>query len=124
VNVEAEVREFRKAARLIMAAAKPRGERLAALMSLANKARQSRAGTLAQMAIWVESMAFIRREPPPTPVQVSDPVEDAVRGLLRQGYGRCPRCLAPLTSERELDRARQRRADEVERRRLFEEAGR
>jgi hypothetical protein len=123
VTVEAEVREFRKAARLIMAAPKPRRERLAALIRLAERARESGSGVLAQQAVWVESKGFIRREPPPPPVQVGDPVEDAVRGLLRQGYMRCPSCLSPLSNEQELDRARQRRADEVERRRLFEEAG-
>jgi hypothetical protein len=120
----AEIQEFRKAARLVIVAPKPRRARLQALMRLASRARGSEAGILAQQAVWVEAKAFIRNEPPPPPLEMHDPIDNALRGLTRRGLARCPTCHRRLPDEQTLDREQRRRTDELERRRLFEEAGR
>ncbi len=73
--------------------------------------------------MWVEAKAFVRDEPPPPPVRIGDPVEDAIRAQHRKGHVRCETCLRLLPTPGELDRARRERIAELERRRLFEEAG-
>jgi hypothetical protein len=118
------VREFRRAARIIVGSDRSRRVRLQALIRLGAKARESEAGVLAQQAVWVESKEFIRDEPPPLPIRSGDPVEDAIRAQLQKGHVRCETCRRPLPTEEMLDRARRRRRDEIERRQLFEEAGR
>jgi hypothetical protein len=116
------IREFRKAARIVIAAPKPRREKLQALMRLADRARRSEAGLLAQQAVWVESKQFVRRERPPEPIASTDPVDRAIRILIRRGAVRCPTC-ARGPDERTLHKIECERLAELERRKRVEEAG-
>jgi hypothetical protein len=119
----ATIREYRSAARIIIAAPKPRHEKLQALMRLAKRARESEAGVLSQQAVWVESKRFIRQERLPRPVSSNDPADRAIRTLIRRGYHRCPSCARGLPDERTLDKLRGDQLAELERRKRFEEAG-
>jgi hypothetical protein len=121
-GVLAQIREFRRAARLIVRAEHGTiRQKLVALVNLAERARRSAAGDLALEAVAVESLGFVRgqpREVPPT----SDPVEAACRRLLSQGLIRCPTCRRSLPDERELDRWQRLRLEAIEEARRFEEA--
>jgi hypothetical protein len=120
--VIADVQEFRRAARMI-AEAKNRthGDKLAAFIRLGQLVREkAEAPELAQGAVWAELQRFLYGEPPEP--SGPDPVERACRGLLREGYARCPSCRRPLPGEEEFSVWEQRRQAILERHQAFEGA--
>jgi hypothetical protein len=85
-----------------------------ALIRLVRDARQrAQAPGLCQEGIWAESGAFIKtgqrpmdREAIVEALAAHDPVELALRGLLRSGLDRCPTCRRRLPTGEALDRQR------------------
>jgi hypothetical protein len=108
----AEVVEYRRAARrIVQDPTLSVSKQCAGLIRLAARARQeAESPDLCQGAIWAEAEVFVTTGERPMDRQdiadalaASDPVDLALRGLLRGGRIRCPRCLRSLLNERELD---------------------
>lgn len=107
-----EVREFRAAAReLARAKGRTHREKLSGFVRLSELARRSTTRELSQRAIWVEFDRWLRGDaiPPGRP----DPVENACRGLRREGYERCPSCRRSLPTDDEMRRWRRMRDDAI-----------
>lgn len=107
-----EVRSFQRTARRLV-----RDPRLSviqacvALVRLAAEARQkAELPELALGAIWGEAGSFVQtgerpmdREAILEAMATTDPVDLALRRLLRDGYAECPTCLRHLPDERAID---------------------
>jgi hypothetical protein len=116
-----EVQEYRNAAREVARApGRTHRDKLKAFVSLSELARESEAPDLCQRAVWVEFDAYLHGVP--TPPVGPDPVENACRGLRREGYERCPSCRRRLPDETEMDRWRRLREHAIAEARRFEEA--
>jgi hypothetical protein len=125
-----EVRVYQRTARRIV-----RDPRLTfiqatmAILNLIRQARSSEAPELTIAAIWSEASDFVSsgdrpldREALVEELAAHDIVDRALRGLLRDGYVRCPECTRLLPDERELDRQRYLRRSALEDALLREEA--
>jgi tagatose-1,6-bisphosphate aldolase non-catalytic subunit AgaZ/GatZ len=111
----AEIRAYQSAARrLVRNPDLTTTQTCVALVRLVLDARQrAEAPELCQEAIWAESGTFIKtgarpmdRETIVEALAAHDPVQAALRALLRTGQHRCPRCLRAVPTEEALDRQR------------------
>lgn len=98
--------EYRRAARTAVHAAAPVKTRCLALLDLGAAARAEEERTArdwAERAVWEEARDLLGHGEPP-PELPGDPYERRARQLRAQGYSRCPRCLAELPGDVELER--------------------
>jgi hypothetical protein len=106
-----EVREYRAAGREIAQRKDlTQRQKLEGFARLAEIARQkAELPQLCQGSVWAEYELWMHGPPPDSP----DPVERACRGLVREGYIRCPSCRRGLPGEADFARWEQLRLEAV-----------
>jgi hypothetical protein len=107
-----EVREYRAAGREIAQRKDlTQRQKLEAFARLAELARQqAELPQMAQSAVHSEFELWLHGPPPDSP----DPVERACRGLVREGYIRCPSCRRALPGEEDFRRWERLRLEAIE----------
>jgi hypothetical protein len=98
------VERYRRAARTVIEADRPRSAKNLALIDLAKCARaeETRETTRwAELAVWKEAERFFYPDEPPE--EADDAISRAARSMRSRGLVRCTHCYRPLLTDLELE---------------------